>query len=269
MITRQYSLNGDPSDRTSWRISVLREKAGQGGSAAVQDRLRVGDMFDVRGPRNNFGPEESSEYLFIAGGIGITPIQPMINASVAAGARWRLVYGGRSRSSMALIPELIEFGDAVHIHPQDELGLLDLAAILDSPASNTKIYCCGPEALLMAVEERAAVWPKGSLHVERFKAKPVDVASEAADMAFEVVCEQSGVTVSVAPDESIMEALEAAGLSPDNSCREGICGTCETKVLDGIPEHRDSLLSDDERAANDTMMICVGRALCPRLVLDL
>lgn len=266
---RQYSLNGSPTDRTTWRVSVLREPAGTGGSQAVHERLRPGDLVDVVGPRNNFALHDSPEYLFIAGGIGITPLLPMIEAAAASGARWRLLYGGRSRSSMAFLRDLERHGCAVQVHPQDECGLLDLDAALGTPRADVLVYCCGPEPLLAAVESRCAAWPAGALHVERFQAReqpPVDPGSE---QAFEVVLGASGLTLTVPAGKSVLEALEDNGIEHISSCREGICGTCETKVLDGIPDHRDSLLSDDERAANDTMMICVGRALCPRLVLDL
>ncbi len=269
VITRQYSLSGSPADRSTWRVSVLREPVSKGGSQAIHESVRAGDVVDVRGPRNNFVLEDAREYLFIAGGIGITPILPMVAAVAASGARWRLVYGGRTRSSMAFLPDLAQYGEAVHLHPQDELGLIDLPGLLGSPRPDTVVYCCGPEPLLEAVEQQCRAWPSGSLHVERFKPKPQDPQAAVGEIEFEVVCSRSGTTVTVPPGRAILEMLEEAGLSPDNSCREGICGTCETTVLDGIPEHRDSLLSDDERAAGETMMICVGRSLSTRLVLDL
>lgn len=269
VITRQYSLCGSPSDAGTWRIAVLREANGRGGSAAVHERLRPGDVVGVVGPRNNFPLVDSPEYLFIAGGIGITPLLPMIEAVAVAGARWRLVYGGRSRASMAFLEDLATRGDAVTVWPQDERGLLELDALLGTPRSDTGVYCCGPEALLAAVEARCAGWPKASLHVERFAAKPhLDVEGESG-RPFQVVLARSQQTVHVTGGMTVLQALEAAGIKPANSCREGICGTCETKVLDGVPDHRDSLLSDDERAANTSMMICVGRARSDQLVLDL
>jgi ferredoxin-NADP reductase len=269
IITRQYSLSGSPTDRTTWRISVLREAAGKGGSQAVHETLRPGDVVEVVGPRNNFPLVAGADYLFIAGGIGITPMLPMSEAVAASGASWQLLYGGRTRSSMAFLPELERHGDAVRVQPQDEVGLLDLGALLDEPRDGTLVYCCGPEPLLAAVEERCASWAPGSLHLERFKPRAQAPVDPDAESDFEVVLEQSGVTVTVPAGMSVLEALEDNGIEPLNSCREGICGTCETKVLAGVPDHRDSLLSDEERAANDTMMICVGRALCDRLVLDL
>ncbi|WP_322097736.1 PDR/VanB family oxidoreductase [Nakamurella alba] len=270
-MIRQYSLCGDPSDRGVWRIGVLREPVGRGGSAYVHDHLGEGDIVDVRGPRNNFRLEDSPRYLFIAGGIGITPILAMARAADAAGADWSLHYGGRTRDSMAFTEELAALdapeGRKVSLHPQDEVGLLNLAAILGDPRPGTKVYCCGPEPLLKAVESACAAWPSGTLHVERFA--PKEQGAPVLSGSFEVELTQSGRVLTVPPDRSILEVVEEAGLHDLSSCREGTCGTCETPVLDGIVDHRDSILTDEERAANDTMFICVSRAACPRLVLDL
>jgi cytochrome P450/ferredoxin-NADP reductase len=265
--TRQYSLCGDPGDRHRWRLGILRDPHGSGGSLYVHDRLSAGDVVRVRGPRNNFQLVGSARYVFIAGGIGITPILPMIAKAEAAGAEWQLVYGGRQRSSMAFLDELGAYGDRVSVRPQDEYGLLDLAALLGTPPPDTEIYCCGPEPLLAAVEARSAHWPRGSLHVERFVAKPLTepVRSE----AFEIYLNQSDLTLTVPPDKTILTVVEEAGVGVLSSCEEGTCGTCETPVLDGTPDHRDSILGEDERAANDCMMICVSRACTARLVLDL
>ena len=270
VVTRQYSLCGSVSDGSTWRVAVLREPVSRGGSAAVHEKLRPGDLVRVVGPRNNFPLVESPRYLFIAGGIGITPLLAMVAQAAAAGAEWRLVYGGRQLASMAFVADLLErYGDRVEVLPQDRHGLLDLDRLLGVPQEDTEVYCCGPEPLLAAVEQRCATWPKGSLHVERFAPKQHQEADAAAESSFEVVLQRSGLTVTVPPGKAILEAVESHGVEVPNSCREGICGTCETAVLEGIPDHRDSLLSDDEKAANDTMMVCVGRALCPRLVLDL
>nr|CBW54658.1 putative P450 [Streptomyces cinnabarigriseus] len=267
---RPYSLSGSPADRSTWRISVLKEPASRGGSRAVHESLRPGDVVDVTGPRNAFplvGTPES-EYLFIAGGIGITPIMPMIEEIAASGARWSLLYGGRSRSSMAFLPDLARHGGRVTVRPQDEYGLLDLDTFLGPPRPDTLVYSCGPEPLLSAVEARCAAWPPGTLHLERFAARPAPSAADTGEEAFELVLHRTGRSITVAPGSTVLEALEENGVEPPNSCREGICGTCETKVVEGVPDHRDSLLTQEERDANDTMMICVGRARC-RLVLDL
>jgi ferredoxin-NADP reductase len=268
-LVRQYSLCGDPADRSAWRIAVLRDPESRGGSTAVHERLRPGELLQVVGPRNNFPLADAPAYLFIAGGIGITPLLPMIGEVAAAGARWRLLYGGRTRASMAFVDELTALGDRVEVRPQDEYGLLDLDGALASAEPGTQIYCCGPEPLLRALEERCRAWPAGALHVERFAPKALPAPDPAGEIAFEAVLQRSGRTVAVPPGRSILEALEDAGLDPLNSCREGICGTCETKVVEGLPDHRDSLLSEEEQAENATMMICVGRALSPRIVLDL
>jgi ferredoxin-NADP reductase len=265
--TRQYSLCGDPADHHVWRLGVLRDPNGRGSSLYVHDKLQTGDTVRVRGPRNNFPLIDSPRYLFIAGGIGIIPILPMIAAADAAGAEWRLVYGGRQRASMAFLDELAHYGDRVSIRPQDETGLLDLDTLLGTPLEDTLVYCCGPEPLLAAVEERCSSWPRHSLHVERFTAKPL--TEPVRTEAFEVELAQSELTLTIPPDRSILEVVEEAGVGVLSSCAEGTCGTCETPVLEGEPDHRDSVLDDDERQANDCMMICVSRSRTPRLVLDL
>ena len=265
--TRQYSLSGDPADASSWRLGILRDAEGSGSSLYVHDRLQVGDLVQVRGPRNNFSLIQSPRYLFIAGGIGITPILPMIRAAEAAGATWQLLYGGRRRASMAFLDELSAYGQKVIIQPQDETGLLDLDSVLGVPQPETKVYCCGPEPLLSPVEERCRAWPRGSLHVERFVPKPL--AEPRLATAFEVHLVQSNVTVTVPPDRSILDVVEEAGIETLSSCREGTCGSCEAVVLEGTPDHRDSVLDEERREANDCMMICVSRSCTDRLVLDL
>ena len=265
--TRQYSLCGDPTDPHAWRLGILRDPRGSGGSLYVHDRLQVGDTVRIRGPRNNFPLVASPRYLFVAGGIGITPILAMIRSAEAGGAEWRLVYGGRQRASMAFLDELAVYGDRVTVWPQDEDGLIDLDGLLGTPRPDTKVYCCGPEPLLDAVEQRCTAWPKGSLHVERFVAKPL--TEPVLRHAFEVYLAQSELTLTVQPEQSILDAVEQAGVGVLSSCQEGTCGTCETPVLEGIPDHRDSVLDEDARAGNDCMMICVSRACTRRLVLDL
>jgi ferredoxin-NADP reductase len=270
-ITRQYSLCGDPAERSVLQVAVLREQTGRGGSAYVHDTLTEGDTVAVRGPRNHFPLVAADRYVFIAGGIGITPILPMIAHVEAAGAEWQLVYGGRTRASMAFRDRLEErHPGKVTVHPMDEVGLLDLPAILAAPgatAVEVAVYCCGPEALLAAVEQECTRWPHGALHVERFA--PKAGATAGARTSFEVELALTGTTLTVPPDRSILEVVEAAGVQVLSSCQEGTCGTCETGVLDGRPDHRDSVLTDDEQAANDAMMICVSRSCSARLVLEL
>jgi ferredoxin-NADP reductase len=262
-LERQYSLCGDPADRTAWRIAVLREPDGRGGSAYVHEQLGQGDKVRVRGPRNHFALRPAPRYRFVAGGIGITPILPMLAAAEAAGAEWTLLYGGRSRTSMAFTRELARYGDRVTVAPQDETGLLDLGSVLDALPEGTLVYCCGPGALLDAVEERC---PAGALHVERFQPKEQQGGQDAE---FEVELAQSGRTLTVAPGVSVLDTVRAAGVEVLFSCTEGTCGTCETDVLEGEPDHRDSVLTPEEREAGETMMICVSRCRGRKLVLDL
>ncbi|WP_103338826.1 PDR/VanB family oxidoreductase [Amycolatopsis sp. CA-126428] len=260
-FVRQYSLCGDPSDTSAYQVAVLREPDGRGGSAYVHDSLLAGDLLQVDGPRNHFALVDAERYLFIAGGIGITPILPMLDRVTAAGRDWQLVYGGRTRGSMAFTEELSRHGDRVLFRPQDEHGLLDLPTLLAAAQPGTAVYCCGPEPLLAAVE---ALGP-ADLHVERFTAR----LDEGARTAFEVELAGSGRVLPVPADRSILEVVEEAGVTVLSSCREGTCGTCETGVLGGTPDHRDSVLTADERLENEVMMLCVSRARSPRLVLDL
>ncbi|MGW2568980.1 PDR/VanB family oxidoreductase [Streptomyces sp. NPDC001537] len=262
-LERQYSLCGDPADRSVWRIAVLREPDGRGGSAHVHEQIGRGDKVRVRGPRNHFRLESAPRYRFVAGGIGITPILPMLAAAEAAGAEWTLLYGGRTRNSIAFTEELERYGDRVRICPQDETGLLDLGSVLDDLPADTLVYCCGPGPLLDAVEERC---PAERLRVERFSPKAQEAGG---NTAFEVELAQSGRTVTVAPDVSVLDAVRAAGVEVLFSCTEGTCGTCETDVLDGTPDHRDSVLSAEEQQSGETMMICVSRCRGKKLVLDL
>lgn len=267
-LIRQYSLCGDPADRSVWRIGVLREPASRGGSQHVHEKLHEGELVHVRGPRNHFALLPSPRYVFVAGGIGITPILPMVTAAERAGSEWELHYGGRGRRSMAFLESLEGVsGNRVTLHPQDEVGLIDVDRILGEPLPDTLVYCCGPEPLLAAVEERCSRWPTNTLHLERFA--PKDVGDPVLTGSFEVELATTGLTLTVPPERSILDVVEEAGVSVPSSCQEGTCGTCETTVLEGVVDHRDSLLTPAEQAANDTIFICVSRAACPRLVLDL
>lgn len=267
-LVRQYSLCGSPADTGHYQVGVLRTPDSRGGSKAVHAELREGVTVRVRGPRNHFPMVASARYLFIAGGIGITPMLPMIEEAEASGADWRLVYGGRSRSSMAFLDELAAYGDKVTLLPQDEAGLPDLDALLGVAAPDTLVYTCGPTGLLDAVEERcAASWPAGSLHLERFSAKAP--SGDGDDAAFELVLQRSGLTLEVPADRSIFEVCRAAGVSVVGSCLEGVCGTCETEVVEGDVDHRDSILNEEEKESNEFMMICVSRCRGDRLTLDL
>jgi ferredoxin-NADP reductase len=217
-LIRQYSLCGHPAERGAWQIAVLREPQGRGGSAYIHDHLREGATVRVRGPRNNFPLRPAARHLFIAGGVGITPILPMVEAAEAAGADWRLLYGGRTRTSMAFLDRLAPHGDRVLIRPQDEYGLLDLADHLGEPEENTLVHACGPEPMLRAVQEQCVGWPPGTLGVERFAPTLLELA-------------RSGLTLTAPPDRSVLEVVEEAGVAVDFSCREGTCGTCETDIM--------------------------------------
>lgn len=265
-LVRNYSLSSDPQDTRTWRIGVLREPAGGGGSAFVHDSLRPGQLISGHGPRNNFVLEPADSYTFIAGGIGITPILPMVMSAEHQGVPWRLIYGGRTRASMAFVDEITPYGDPVLLHPQDEMGLLPLAELVGTPVSGQLVYCCGPAPLLDAVEEVMGAWPEGSLVIERFK--PLELPSSAGEEVFDVVAQRSGATITVSAGQSILSALEDAGIFVPNSCREGICGTCETTIVEGTADHRDSLLSQAERDSMSSMMVCVSRCAGQRLVLD-
>jgi cytochrome P450/ferredoxin-NADP reductase len=266
-LTRQYSLCGSTADDSSWKVGVLLDPESRGGSAYVHKKLEEGATVRVRGPRNHFPLVSSPRYQFIAGGIGITPILAMIEAAEARGADWNLLYGGRSRASMAFLDRL-EGNDRVTLAPRDEGDRFDLTSLLGTPQPGTLVYCCGPSALLDGVEEACASWPDGSLHLERFSAKVVEASEDALD-SFEVECSRSGVTVTVADGTSIFDAVEKAGVDVLGSCMEGICGTCECDVLEGTPDHRDSVLSKSDRDRGDTIMTCVSRSLSTKLVLDL
>ena len=262
---RQYSLCGVPGDAT-WRIGVLREDDGRGGSRWMHERA-VGDTITIAGPSNHFEfvPEKGTSYLFIAGGIGITPISAMVASAAAAGVDFRLEYAGRSRSTMALLDELTAAHPSqVTVYAADEGSRLDLDALFADLKPFTTTYCCGPARLIEAVEVAA----RGrQLKVERFE--PKEVGPPVLAGPFEVELAYSGLTLEVPPEKSVLEVIEEAGVLLLSSCREGTCGTCETQVMEGEVDHRDSILTPDEQAANTVMYPCVSRAACPRLVLEL
>ncbi|MBF6621684.1 MAG: oxidoreductase [Patulibacter sp.] len=264
---RQYSLCGDRGDTSCWRIGVLREADGRGGSRWIHDELQVGDVLRASVPRNNFPLVDAPEYLFVAGGIGVTPLLPMVAAVAASGAPWSMVYAGRRQATMAFCDELSPFGEQVRVWCDDRDGQLDLRATLAAVGPDAAVYCCGPEPLLSAIEDACAAAGRRAPHVERFR--PREGALDGVNVGFEVELAASGTTLTVAPDQSIAEALDEAGIDVPTSCREGTCGTCETAVLEGVPDHRDSFLSEEEQADNASMMICCSRSAGPRLVLDL
>lgn len=258
---RQYSLCGDPADRHAYRIAVRRLADGGGGSREIHDELRAGDIVTIRGPRNAFRLADASGYLFVAGGIGITPILPMARAAAAAGKPWQLVYTGRTRSSMPFLDELAALpGGRLDVRPDDVNGVPDLDAILAEVPHGRAVYVCGPPAMLETARARLAA-PDFEVHSERFSAPPV-VGGE----PFDVELRSTGVTVPVAADQSVLAALRHHRSDLAYSCQQGFCGTCLVKVIEGDVDHRDHTLLDSDR--EDSMLICVSRC-SGRLVLDL
>jgi ferredoxin-NADP reductase len=266
-LRRQYSLCGNP-DADEWRIAVLKEVAGRGGSAYVHDMLNVGDDLTVTGPRNHFELRPSDKYLFVAGGIGITPILSMVRHAIAEEQSWHFIYCARSLDRVVFADELAGLPEerfTLHIDERD--GLLDLDATLAAVGTDASVYVCGPVGLLRAFENRAETAP-WRFYYEQFVADPTPADAE-TDAPIEIQISSSGETYRVDSDESILDVLNANGFDVPYSCHEGLCGTCETGVLEGIPDHRDRVLSAEERAENTCMMLCVSRAQSGRLVLDL
>lgn len=265
---RQYSLCGSPGAAVL-RVAVRREDPGRGGSRWVHDQLRPGDRVDVAGIRNHFELESAPEYVFVAGGIGITPFLPMLAAADAAGADWVLHYFGRSAGAMAFREELGTYGDRVRLHPAAEPGRPDAAEVVADPPVDALVYACGPERLLDAVGKAAADlgWEQ-RLRVEHFVA-PADDSDQAEPGSFDVVLAETGTELHVPAGRSLLAVLADAGVDVVSDCEEGICGTCETRVLDGEVDHRDYVLTPQERAAGDCLMPCVSRAAGARLTLQL
>lgn len=267
-LVRQYSLAGDPaSDR--WRIGVLREEAGRGGSAWMADAVAEGAVLRLAGPRNHFpfSPPRGAPVLFLAAGIGVTPLVPMALAAREKGVDYRFAYSGRSRERLALVDELArDHGDRLELHLSDEGSRVDLADRLAGLDPATVVYACGPTRFLDAVAD-AAEAAGVELHLEHFEASAL--TPPVWPEPFEVELALSGITVEVPPERSILEVVEEQGVLVLSSCTEGTCGTCETVVWEGDIDHRDSILTPQEKARGDLMFICVSRAACPRIVLEL
>lgn len=263
---RQYSLCGDPGAQV-YRIAVLREPDGRGGSAWIHDTLHPGASVRVAGPRNHFEfvPERGTRYRFLAAGIGITPIVAMLRSAAESGVDYALDYAGRSRAHMALLDEVVaEHGSRVSVHAADEERRLDIPALFADLPPFTTTYCCGPARFIEAVEEAA----RGrQLKVERFEAK--ELGEPVLKVPFEVELAFSGETITVPPEKTVLQAIEDAGVLVLSSCKVGTCGTCETRVMAGEVDHRDSILTADEQAANDVMYVCVSRSAGPSLTLEL
>lgn len=266
-ITRQYSLRGNRWNTREYHIGVLREPKSRGGSEFIHAELEVGDSVGVGGPRNNFQLVPANSYTFIAGGIGITPILPMVHQAELLGIDWKLHYGGRTRSTMAFLDELEKYGARVALYPNDEVGDPDLPAILANPEQGHRVYACGPGGMLNAIAKFSEHWPEYAVRTERFVA--AELAAPSRTTPFEVELARSEKVIVVQPESSVLEAVREAGADVMSSCQSGTCGTCEVTVLCGTPEHRDSVLDAHERGLNDRMLVCVSRALSDRLVLDI
>lgn len=259
---RQYSLCGEGSDRSHYRIAV-RVVPGGSGSREIHQDVRVGDVLRVRGPRNAFTMVSAPSYLFVAGGIGITPILPMVGSAHRSGASWRLSYLGRSRATMPFLDTLSSLGGHVDIRPDDESGIADLADVFGHADAGAAVYVCGPTPVMDAARELLpALNPTASLHMERFSAPPVVGGSP-----FTVGLARSGGTVEVGAEESALAAIRRTVPGVAYSCQQGFCGSCKVGVLAGDVEHRDNLLLDSERA--DSMLLCVSRSVGDRLDLDM
>jgi ferredoxin-NADP reductase len=267
---RQYSLCGDPADRARYRIAVLREAGGRGGSAELHDVQVCGRTLTTHLPRNHFPLERGERYLFVAGGIGITAILPMVREAAAQNIPWELVFGARTLSRMAYLDELAALpGGTLSLRPEDESGRLGLEALLDGVTPATLVYACGPAGLLDALEELAAKLGRPGPRVERFAASPDAVTGPLeGDRPVVLHLARSGLSITVPADRSLLAAIRDVRPDVPYSCEEGFCGACETRVLGGVPDHRDEVLSEADRAANTTMMVCVSRALSAPLTLD-
>lgn len=272
-LTRQYSLCNEPGESHRYLIGVLRDAASRGGSAAMHDRVREGDVLTISAPKNHFPlVHEARRSLLLAGGIGVTPILCMAERLAATGADFEMHYCTRSRERTAFHDRIraSAFAERVQFHfdDGDAAQKLDIAALLATPQPGTHLYVCGPKGFMDAVlsTARARGWPEAQLHYEFFAA---EVAPAQGDAAFEVQLASSGRVIVVPKDQTVVKALAAAGVEVQVSCEQGVCGTCLTRVLEGTPDHRDLYLTPEEQAANDQFTPCCSRARSARLVLDL
>jgi tetrachlorobenzoquinone reductase len=265
-LVRQYSLTTCDEAHGSYQVGVKREAHGRGGSRYIHDQLRVGTLLKVEPPRNNFPLEENATHsVLIAGGIGITPIRAMQRRLHALQRSYELHYACRSREDCAFLDELTGVAP-VHLHFDDEMGaVLDIGRVLAGVPEHSHLYCCGPVPMLEAFERASASWPRAQVHVEYFTPK---LAASVAG-GYTVRLARSGMELQITPGVTILRALLEAGIDVPYSCEQGVCGSCETRVLAGTPDHRDAILSDEERAAGKTMLVCCSGSKTPDLVLDL
>ncbi len=266
-IERQYSLVHAAPEMTEYTVGVKRDANSRGGSVFMHDQLRVGTTVKVLPPRNNFPLKEDAELVvLLAGGIGITPIYCMLKRLIEKGRPWLLYYSCRSRMDTAFLEELAGHKD-VHFHFDDEENgrFLNVAGIVESLPRRAHLYCCGPAPMLAAFEAATAAWPQENIHVEYFTPK----FAAAQEGGFVVELARSKRELTVPPGKSILQCVREAGIQVPHSCEEGVCGACETRVISGIPDHRDTILTEQERKENATMMICCSGSKSPRLVLDI
>jgi len=272
-LTRQYSLCNEPGESHRYQIAVLRDANSRGGSAAMHERVQVGDVLEISAPKNHFPlAHEAKKSLLLAGGIGVTPILCMAERLSAMGADFEMHYCTRSADRTAFVERIgaSAFARRVQFHfdDGDASQKLDIAALLAVPQAGTHLYVCGPKGFMDAVlsTARDRGWPAAQLHCEYFSA---DVAPSADDQSFEVLVASSGRIVVVPRDKTVVQALADAGVEVQTSCEQGVCGTCLTRVLEGVPDHKDMYLTPEEQAANDQFTPCCSRAKSARLVLDL
>jgi ferredoxin-NADP reductase len=270
-LIRSYSLVNPQVESDRYVIAVNRDAATRGGSRYMHEAVRPGDTLTIAAPRNNFPlVEQASQTVFIAGGIGITPLWCMIQRLEAVGRPWELYYGARSRQNAAFLDNLRALDEPahrrLHLNFDQEAGgrMLDIASVVERTTPDTHLYCCGPIPMLTAFEQATASRPSEYVHVEYFSAREPPAAG-----GFTVVLARSARTFAVPPGKSILDTLLEHGIDVPHSCKEGVCGTCETTVIEGIPDHRDLVLSKAEQAANTTMMICCSGCKGEKLVLDL
>lgn len=269
-LVRSYSLLNSPTDRGRYVVGILRDRGSRGGSQWVHEQLRVGSTLQISAPRNNFALDtQASHSVLVAGGIGITPIYCMFRQLLAVGKSAELIYCARSRKEAALVEELSGLDAKVVFHFNDEKDTApDLSHYLAGQPADTHFYCCGPTPMLDAFESTCESLGYPHAHIERFAAAELP-PSEGAQDSYSVELKKSGKTLSIEPGLNLLDVLLEAGCDIEYSCREGVCGSCETKVLDGEVDHRDGVLSKAERAANSTMMVCVSGCKSRRLVLDI
>lgn len=267
-FVRQYSLLRGELDRANWRFAILANIEGRGGSMFLSETLTVGTVLRAKGPRNHFALKQAKKYSFIAGGIGITPIIPMIEAAEQNGTPWALSYLGRARETMAYLSQLeSKYGEKVQVFIKAESRKFDIGSYANGLDSETHTYVCGPEKLLCALEMAFTGERENTLHMERFH--PKEIVLEEPNREFQVYCAKSDVELSVPADESILMAADFAGVEVTGDCMEGTCGSCETVVLEGEISHRDSIMTKEQQETSETMMICVSRARGQRIVINL